>query len=210
MAVIRPATAADLCPIAELHQRAFRGFFLTQLGRPFLLRYYRAVLAYPAGILLLAEDARSVVGFVVGFCEPGLFYRSLRRRALSLGFSMAPALLRSPCLLHRAVANFRRTGEAGPHDDTQLAELSSLAVDPAAEGRGIGRALVKEFVAVAATNGAKSVYLTTDALENDAVNRFYLRLGFEVRRTFEATPGRLMNELRLQLRPPRPECVKNS
>jgi ribosomal protein S18 acetylase RimI-like enzyme len=210
MAVIRVATAADLGPIAELHQRAFRGFFLTQLGRPFLLRYYRAVLAYPGGILLLAEEALSIVGFVAGFCEPGLFYRSLRRRALSLGLSMAPALLRNPRLLHRAVANFRRTSEAERHDHTHFAELSSLAVDPAAEGRGIGRGLVTDFTRVAAEKGAFSVCLTTDALENDAVNCFYRRLGFEVRRTFESTPGRWLNEFRLQVRSSRTECARTS
>jgi hypothetical protein len=45
---------------------------------------------------------------------------------------------------------------------------------------------------------------------NDSVNSFYSRLGFQVWRTFEAAPGRLMNELRLQLRPEVPGCDANS
>jgi ribosomal protein S18 acetylase RimI-like enzyme len=197
----RPATAADLGPIAGLHVRAFRGFFLTQLGRPFLVQYYRAVLEYTAGILLIAEVGHSAAGFVAGFCRPNLFYRSLRRRALSLGIAMAPALLRHPAVVRRALADFRRTGANESPDDACLAELSSLAVEPATGGRGVGKALVIAFVEAAAGRGAGSVYLTTDAVENDAVNRFYCHLGFETTRTFEAAPGRFLNEMRLEVSP---------
>jgi ribosomal protein S18 acetylase RimI-like enzyme len=147
---------------------------------------------------------------VAGFVGPGLFYRSLRRQAVGLALAMAPALLRNPGLLRRALGDFRRAGEAGAAEDTGLAELSSLAVDPAFEGCGIGRALVNEFVTAATGKGAGAIRLTTDAEGNDAVNGFYRRVGFVVERTFESTPGRLLNELRLEVRRSGTGCARTS
>lgn len=208
MSPIRPATASDLGTIARLHESAFRGFFLTKLGRPFLCRYYEAVLSCPTGILLVAEEGGGIAGLVAGFGRPAMFYRSLRRRALRLGLAMLPRLARSPSLLVRAVADFRRTGDGDPSADVSVAELSSLAVDPAFAGKGVGSALVTEFLRAATSRGASSVRLTTDVHDNEAVNAFYRRLGFMVRRTFEATPGRLLNEFEIELGPSRTECAR--
>jgi ribosomal protein S18 acetylase RimI-like enzyme len=193
----RPAAAADLGPIARLHTLAFRGFFLTKMGLPFLIRYYRTVLEYEGGLLLVAEASGSIAGFVAGFSRPAAFYRLLRRRAFSLAVAMAPALLRHPPLIPRAIADFKRTGGNRPKDDECWAELSSVAVNPAVSGQGIGHTLVKAFVRAAAKRGAAAVRLTTDAVNNEAVNRFYRQLGFELTGTFEATPGRYLNELRI-------------
>jgi ribosomal-protein-alanine N-acetyltransferase len=61
---------------------------------------------------------------------------------------------------------------AGPE-----AELLTLAVHPAARRRGVGRALVRDFEAVAAGRGAREVFLEV-AVTNLAAQRLYDSLGY--------------------------------
>jgi len=59
---------------------------------------------------------------------------------------------------------------------------------------GWGTELVNAFIQRAKELGAISVRLTTDTYRNEAVNAFYQRQGFVLMRTFEAQPGRWLNE----------------
>jgi ribosomal protein S18 acetylase RimI-like enzyme len=58
-------------------------------------------------------------------------------------------------------------------------EVQGLAVDPAAAGRGVGRALVDAAVAEAARRGGRKVSLRVLA-HNAVARRLYERAGFEV------------------------------
>jgi ribosomal protein S18 acetylase RimI-like enzyme len=194
-ASIQPLNETDLPRIVDLHRRAFEGFFLSALGPRFLRQYYRAVLRHEGGICLGAFERDQLVGFAAGFVNPPAFYRSLREARVRMGLAAMPPLITNPLRAVRLITNYRRTGQAGAaHHHVQSSELASLAVDRAVEGRGIGGGLVRAFAKAAADLGAPTVTLTTDAVDNDPVNRFYSRLGFSLQRTFESQPGRLLNE----------------
>jgi GNAT superfamily N-acetyltransferase len=60
--------------------------------------------------------------------------------------------------------------------------------------------LVNAFLEEAAKRGLRQVDLTTDKLNNDSVNAFYLRLGFVCSRCFVTAEGREMNEYSIDLR----------
>lgn len=189
----RPATAADLPVIAEAHERAFAGFFLARMGRPFLEAYYRLVLDYSGGILLVAEAGDAVLGFVAGFEAPAEFYAYMARSRRRLLLPILRGLLRRPVLIPRALFNRRRV-ETGVADDAPgLVELSSIAVLPSAAGGGLGGRLVEAFCDHAAARGGSRILLTTDADGNDAVNAFYLRNGFELDGTYMSGSTRRMN-----------------
>jgi ribosomal protein S18 acetylase RimI-like enzyme len=86
-------------------------------------------------------------------------------------------------------ASLLRAGEAG----SRLAqpgeiELRLIAVDPAARGRGIGEALVRAALHVAAEMGAVAVVLDTGSL-NLPAQRLYERIGFQ--RRHDRVPTRL-------------------
>lgn len=70
----------------------------------------------------------------------------------------------------------------------------SVAVSPNRQGNGIGRQLVSKFLEEASSRGCVSVSLTTDALENDSVNRFYRSMKFQLSKEYITTEGRRMNE----------------
>ena len=70
----------------------------------------------------------------------------------------------------------------------------SIAVSPEFQGRGIGKQLVEAFCQELAARGEPAVCLTTDRDDNEAVNRFYQRLNFQLARSFITPEGRAMNE----------------
>lgn len=170
---------------------------MSLLGRRFLRIYYESVLDYQRGMLIVVLDSsQNIVGFAAGFIDGRNFYKFLDQRKLSMmiwaGFHVA---LR-PHIWRRVIENMR-TVEAGGHNssatDEVFAELASIGVSPALFRSGCGRMLVEEFLYRSALNGASKVYLTTDSDRNEAVNKFYDRLGFVRAKTFEKAGGRKMN-----------------
>jgi ribosomal protein S18 acetylase RimI-like enzyme len=60
------------------------------------------------------------------------------------------------------------------------ARIEDVVVDQAARGQGVGEALTREALRLAAASGARSVDLTSRPSRQDAI-RLYRRLGFEER-----------------------------
>jgi len=193
--VFRTASFTELYDIVNIHFRAFQGFFLPDLGKSFLKKYYTGVLNYKFGILLVAIYKNAIMGFAAGFVNPANFYEELRKNKLSLAISILPAIIRKPNRIKRLLVNFKRTKSFSedPQLKENIAELSSICVKPR-EKRGIGTELVNAFIQRAKELGAISVRLTTDTYKNEAVNAFYQRQGFMLMRTYEAQPGRWLNE----------------
>lgn len=202
---IRPAAGGDLDRIVAIHAAAFPGFFLTSLGPGFLRAYYREVLDFHGGCLLVAERGGRAIGFVAGFAAPRQFYAGLSRRPLAFALPLLAAVLRRPSLIGHILVRVRnvldRSDRRRTDPTTEAAcELSSLAVDPRTRRRGVGRRLVAAFVADAAASGLDVVRLATDARENDAVNAFYAGLGFRLARRGGPADARPMNGYELTLR----------
>ena len=195
---IRPMTAADIDAVVEIHLRSFPSFFLTFLGPAFLRLLYDAMTHDPEGIVLVYEWERVIQGFVAGVTHQSGFYRRLlQQRKWAFAWAAVGAVLRRPRIIARLWRALRR-----PEESTQAATeacLMSLAVLPETEGQGIGRRLVRAFCNELARHQIPTVSLTTDQIGNDRVNRFYLRLGFQVVRTFVTPEGRAMNEYVLSL-----------
>lgn len=196
----RAAHRDDLDAIARVHDTAFAGFFLSGMGTAFVRAYYELVLAYDGGLLLVADSDGGLRGFVAGFGDPAAFYTYMAGRKVRLVLPTLRGVLRRPGLLPRVLFNRRRVSEeaAGPQRADHFV-LSSIGVDPAAAGRGLGRDLVAAFLDGARERGGRTVGLTTDVDDNEAVNAFYVKCGFELHRTFASGRQRMMNEYRLEL-----------
>jgi ribosomal protein S18 acetylase RimI-like enzyme len=202
MVNIQEARRSALAQIVSVHERAFPGFLLTMLGSTFLQTYYEIALENTATVALIAQGVDgSTVGFLIGHVAPQEFYALLNRRRWRLAWKAARAVMCSPRLLPRVFGNMRRMSRAAKPSSTPRlgAELASIAVLPAASGKGVGKALVLEFAQRAVALRADYIYLTTDAEDNGKVNSFYWKLGFTRNKTFLAPGGRLMNEYVLPL-----------
>jgi ribosomal protein S18 acetylase RimI-like enzyme len=192
--VVRQATAQDLSGIVDIHQKAFRHFFLTQLGGDFLRDYYGLVLQYRAGIMLVGEGPGALEGFVCGFVQPAEFYQLMWRFKRTFALPVLSALVRHPSLVTKVLYGVQRIQTPASQWPSRACELSSIAVAPEASGNGLGKALMRAFLAQARSMEAQCVYLTTDAEGNDAANAFYRDVGFQHTRRFLQRKGRWMNE----------------
>jgi ribosomal protein S18 acetylase RimI-like enzyme len=192
--VVRKATAKDLPGIVTIHERAFSHFFLTRLGSDFLRSYYGLVLNYHAGILLVSEGPDIVEGFACGFVDPAEFYQLMWRSGRTFALPVLSALVRHPSLATKVIYGVRRIHTLPSAWPARSCELSSIAVAPETSGNGLGKALIRAFLAQARSMDAKCVYLTTDADGNDGANTFYREVGFQHTRRFLQRKGRWMNE----------------
>jgi len=199
---IREAEQRDVPAIVAIHMVSFPGFFATMLGPGFLRAYFRLLLQFDRGILLVAEREGEIVGFVEGFGDPPRYRKAMAAHKWRFGLYALLAMSRRPFLFWRVFWNARRVMRAERNEDKSgqgCVELSGIAVLPHRGRQGVGTKLVCAFAEMARRQNGVQVYLSTDARDNNGVNAFYQRLGFRLNRT-RNTPGkRLMNDYVLQL-----------
>lgn len=191
--VVGPIRAGDVPALAALHKKAFPDFFLSSLGEPFLRQFYAGFPADPTAVSVVARsESGRVLGAAVGTTEPaGFFSRLLRRRWLPFALASVGQAMRHPSSVPRLLRAVRYRG--GSHTPPDGALLSSICVDPAQRGTGLGRLLLSEWAREAGKNGSTVGYLTTDADHNDAVNDFYRSQGWFAVSSFRTPEGRAMN-----------------
>ena len=190
---VRAGRPDDVGPVVTLHLESFPSFFLTFLGPAFLTLLYSEILSSAEGILLVAEHEGRLAGFVAGVTRQTGFYAGLvRKRWWSFARASLGALLRRPRIAGRLLRALGKREEAARA--SAEACLMSIGVSPRSAGSGTGKALVRSFSAELKRRGIDRFCLTTDRIENDAVNAFYEQLGFRVARTFTTPEGRVMNE----------------
>ncbi|MEI7817536.1 MAG: GNAT family N-acetyltransferase, partial [Desulfuromonadales bacterium] len=161
---------------------------------------YAGFIEDSAGLFLVAENRGIIIGFAAGTTNPsGFFRRLLQRRGIRFARAATSGLLRNPLLATRKClgALFYR-GET-PNGIPDAALLSSLAVSPSTQSKGIGQALVRAFADEARKCGCQSVYLTTDEANNEKANRFYAKCGFQLLDTFNRSGNRVMNRWTMRL-----------
>jgi ribosomal protein S18 acetylase RimI-like enzyme len=178
--IIRNMTQADMREVVAIHQTAFSGFFLDEMGPLFVERYYKEVLLNCGSIALVAvDDVVGLVGFATGFIDPDVFYSRLRNRFYVFTLGIIVGLIRRPRILIRVVNNIMRVNKsAGKSLDANCCELSSIAVNK--KGAGVGSKLLQAFIKEAFEKAATTIRLTTDAESNDDVHSFYRNHGFVV------------------------------
>ena len=193
---IVPLQAWHISSVVRMHLKAFPGFFLSFLGPRFLKEFYAAFVNEESSIGLVAVDSPGgqIAGAVVGTIQPGGFFRRLVKRRW-WGFCLASmdALMRRPVIATRLFRAVFYRGDA-PRG-ASLALLSSIAVDPRFQNKGVGRMLLNQFTGQVTDRGGTGCYLTTDAEGNDAVNRFYLKNGWRIESRYTTPEGRKMNRL---------------
>jgi GNAT superfamily N-acetyltransferase len=187
-----PLSRAHVDACASLHVAAFPGFFLSRLGPRFLREFYTGFLGDPDAITAVAlDDTGQVRGVVVGTLRPsGFFSRLLKRRWWAFALASLALALRHPTQLPRLLGALTYRG--GVPLPVSGALLSSICVDPGAQGTGVGRGLIQAFLDVVKEAGL-AAYLVTDRHDNDATNEFYVRNGWRLAGSYETPQGRVMN-----------------
>ncbi len=195
---VRPMTPHDVGAVVDLHLAAFPGFFLSFLGPRFLRELYGSILDDPSGIAFVSEQKGRLHGFVAGTTsQGGLYSRILGQRWWRFALAAIPSFVRRPAIAPRLWRALTKPVQRPP--DGARGTLMSLAVAPARQGGGLGSENVHRFLYAAKERGMREVDLTTDADENEPVQRFYEKLGFRVTRRFVTPEGRNMLEYSIDL-----------
>ncbi|MGB8983003.1 MAG: GNAT family N-acetyltransferase [Anaerolineales bacterium] len=190
---IRAMNPGDISSVVEVHLASFQGFFLSSLGARFLNEFYRCVLLDETHIAFVCLNEDTISGFVVGTAQPAGFYRrTLKSNWSRFILASAPPVLKNPIMALRLLK--RLIMVKGTAFDHGQALLMSIAVDPDEQGKGIGNLLLAAFLRESKSRGLLSVLLTTDAVNNESVNGFYLHGGFRLSRVYITPEKRQMNE----------------
>jgi ribosomal protein S18 acetylase RimI-like enzyme len=196
MTKLRLAQLADVEQIVVVHINAFQGFFLTHLGKRFLVELYCGFINDDSGILIVAEMENQIVGFAAGCINPEAFFSTLRnKRWPHFLLAAIPMVCRQPAFVVKKLVNALFYKGESPSQLISGVLLSSFAVAPTWSGAGIGQMLLVEFCAKAEALGGKNVYVITDQNDNASVNIFYRKAGFIIESTFSKTGNRQMNRL---------------
>ena len=189
---IKRATVEDINDIVDIHCDAFKGFFLTSLGRDFLKFYYTCFVESADAVSMCAFDNGKLLGFSAAtkVCK-GFNSKLIKENFLyfcSLSFKL---LFTNPSSLIRLVKNITKKSDS-VDDEEDYAELYSIGVSKYAQGKGIGKQLLFETERVMKDEGVQRISLTTDYYNNDATVGFYLSMGYKVLYEFTAYPNRKM------------------
>ena len=192
--VIRNAGPADMHWMAALHASQLPHGFFVRLGRAYLRAYHRTFMQSPHAAALVAEHDGRPAGFIVGPTDAGEHHRfAINQRGLRLGLAGVVGLASHPAAaiefartrVTRYVRSVVRASRAAapadqgarPRTGAPQAVLAHVAVEPAVQGKGFGRALVDAFVERARTAGAGRIELVTIDDDRGAA-AFYESLGW--------------------------------
>jgi len=185
--VIVAMEARHVPAVVGIHLASFPNDFITRLGRRYLAEvFYPGFIGAPQGVGLVWEQ-EGVQGFVVGSTNYKRFYRAVvGRQRLRLLAALAGEVLRHPRHLLRVLA-VSRLVLGGPRPPFE-GDLAYIAAAPQTQGRGIGKALVAEFLARLEAAGASGCWTKTRE-ENRAARALYERGGFRVHERFYSDGG---------------------
>jgi len=211
---LRPLDESDLDEVARVHCAAFRKSAMTALGRDIVRCYYLWQFRGP-GHQTYATGAwidSRLAGFCVGGYQPTSLsgFLAQNRTRLVLRVLTRPWLLGNPLFRDRLTQGLRVLRRAfsrsapAPAAPQRAAsteaprkppfDILSIAVDPAVQGMGVGKALMLHAQEQAREYGfyVMTLYVNGD---NDQAIRFYEHLGWERCIQNGAWRGRMENWL---------------
>lgn len=189
------ASLSDVEEIVEIHCNAFPDFFLTSLGRSFLIFYYTCFIKNKNGIVVCIEHNDKLLGFSATTKQSKGFNSNLiKSNLMNFCFLAVKLLLFNPKALIRLVKNIAKTSNE-ISDTENYAELFSIGVIKDGQGKGIGKKLLCMTEDILKLNHISRLSLTTDYYNNEKVILFYKSLKFEVLYEFITYPNRKMYRL---------------
>lgn len=178
---IRPARPEDAPMLARLMSEAISWGRLGELGEGFVTLVHRHMIDSRYAICFVAERDGEILGYSAWGTDTTRFYREfISRHGLRAAVTLLPRVFR-PRQLKVIIRGLTYFPEGHPEDPR--AEILSFAVRPQTKQSGIGKAIFKTMIDDFRARGISSIKVGTVEATNEAGNRFYRRLGFELIRT---------------------------
>jgi len=179
--------------VVQIHLDTFKGFFLTFMGKGFLKCLYKSYCQHKESGVLVAFNDKEPVGFLAYSCDySGLYKFMIKHKLIPFAWYSLGAFIRKPKVFIRLMRAFLKSNDVKREE--KYVELASIGVDPKKTSSGIGTALINELKKMVDFKIYNYILLETDAENNEVANRFYLKNGFKLARTYKTKEGRKMNE----------------
>lgn len=187
---------APLLPVlADLHC-ATMPTLLTDLGKPFVLRYYQLAQTAPSVIALVALSdncslitdncslitANCLLAYCLGSPNPSALNACLRSPFPWFAGQMLKLAFTRPGVLVQLAQSILSASDANTLQPEQI-ELTYIGVAPQARGQGLGKSILTAFVEAARAAGYASVALSVET-DNPAAIALYTKFGFTITQTF--------------------------
>lgn len=170
----------DTTDIVEIHLNAFKGFFLTNLGKNVLQVFYAALIEDKSTIAWGVKNEKYLVGFFVATTLPnGLYARIFKKHFFSFFIPLTLSFFKNLTLFKRMIISIKSSKFILPPSDYS-SSLLSICVSPQFAGKGVGKILLAKLEEELMLQKKKGYYLTTDTENNDATNNFYLINQFDL------------------------------
>lgn len=181
---------APLLPaLADLHC-ATMPTLLTDLGQPFVLRYYRLAQTDPSVIAFVASSTddcslmtdNGLLAYCLGSPNPSALNARLRSPLPWFIGQMLKLAFTRPGVLFQLAQSTLSASPANTLQPGQI-ELTYIGVAPQARGQGLGKSILAVFVEAARAAGYASVALSVET-DNPAALVLYTKFGFTITQTF--------------------------
>jgi ribosomal protein S18 acetylase RimI-like enzyme len=167
--------------LALLHQSVMHTL-LTDLGLPFILRYYRSARTDESVIgYCLISLSGDVLGWVVGSPDPIALNGRLRAPARWFAGQILRLAITRPSVLWQLLVSVSSSSKQMATEGSL--ELTYLGTAAHARGGGLARSLLQAFIAASRTAGYRVVELSVEQ-DNSAAVGLYASFGFVGKRTF--------------------------
>ena len=191
--IAKPRDAAGLAEVYWCTASKLPESFLPTLGRVFLARYHRILIAEPNSIVLCLQDLNGrVVGFASGTSAMEEHMAALSRNRVALVLSAIPAITRRPSTLWAMYKRFRAARHCKGEEGFILGAGPRLEYWGCIEG-AVAPAealdLIRAWLAIFWRLGGHSVSCEVDH-SNDRVLRIHKAFGAKVERKFITGDGR--------------------
>lgn len=188
----RNSIITDVEDIVEIHQNAFKNFFLTSLGKSFLNFYYSSFIKNKETVCIVEIENDSIIGFSAACTKSkGFNTRLILSNISNFTLWTFKMFFSNPKALIRLVKNLtkKRNDEV---DKEEYGELFSIAIKSNQQNKGIGKDLLKATEEQLKQKGVKQLSLTTDFYNNESTLAFYKSMGYGILYEFIAYPNRRM------------------
>lgn len=168
--------------LARLHHAVMYSL-LTELGLPFLERYYQ--LAQKDGNVIgfcAVSESGTPLGWVTGSPNPEQLNGRLRKPMTWFVLQMLRLLFTHPWALWQLVSSAISSSDQSNIKDNAI-ELTYIGVSRKQTGNGIGTKLIDNFLTASREAGYHSVILSVE-VDNQPAIALYKKTGFEIIRTF--------------------------
>ena len=173
---IREIKKVDASLVAILHHKMFKNFFLTSLGTNFLTFFYSTIIESKNSIGIIIFSDQKLIGFAIGNTRNSDFYKNIVfDNFVGYAFQILGLIFTRPLSIFRIIRNLFFSAH---HNMNNLPCLLSICSYSKSSCSGIGKKLIYEYEAKLKSGNWTEYFLATDARNNDSVNEFYKKCGF--------------------------------